>query len=116
MWNLASRRRALRPLLWEVATAYVPGELVYYQGECYAAIAANTGVLPSVAASWRKQAFPAVLERAIKLVAIADALREDENLTKAAMWDAQSGQALYEALDRATPAYRTRETFEVLGR
>jgi hypothetical protein len=103
---------------WDAASAYVTGDLVYYagSGECYAASAGSTGVIPGSNGSWQKQDFPYVLARAVKLVAIADALREDENLDKAIAWDAQGGQALMEALDRARPANRMQDTFTVQGR
>ena len=101
---------------WDAAVAYAAGDLVYYAPDCYVAATASTNAVPSSSGSWIKQSFPYVLSRAVKLVAIADALREDQSLDKATAWDAQSGQALMEALDRARPAYRTADTFTANGR
>lgn len=96
---------------WDAAVAYVPGDLVYYYGDCYQARTASTAVVPLVAGDWRKQAFPYVLARPVKLAAIADALREDENINKALGWDAQADNALNHALERACPAMRATGTY-----
>jgi hypothetical protein len=83
--------------LWNAATTYAPGELVYYDvtGECYQAITASTGTVPTDAGAWKWQKFPKVLARTVKLAAIAD-----ENLTKASGWDAQAELAYAEASSR----------------
>jgi hypothetical protein len=100
---------------WDAATAYVPGDLVYYlaTGDCYRAIAASTGVVPTTSASWKLQAFPEILSRTVKLAAIGDALREDENVAKAGAWDLQADVALTDALDRMAPAMRIQPSFSL---
>ena len=100
---------------WDSTVTYALDDLVYYAPNCYKATGTSTGVTPGTNGSWQQQSFPYTLSRPVKLFAIADALREDQSLDKASAWDAQSGQALLEALDRARPAYRTADTFNVLG-
>jgi hypothetical protein len=56
--------------------------------------------VPTDAGAWKWQKFPKVLARTVKLAAIADTLREDENLTKASGWDAQAELAYAEASSR----------------
>ena len=112
---------SLRPPLftttaWDSAITYALDDLVYHAPNCYKATGPSTGVTPGTNGSWQQQSFPYILSRPVKLVAIADALREDQSLDKASAWDLQSGQALLEALDRARPAYRTADTFNVQGR
>jgi hypothetical protein len=112
---------SLRPpvfttVVWDSTLTYAVDDLVYYAPDCYRATAGSTGVTPGTNGSWQKQSFPYVLARPVKLVAIADALREDQSLDKATAWDLQSGQALLEALDRARPAYRTADGFSPQGR
>lgn len=101
---------------WDSTATYAADDLVYYAPDCYTATGASTAVIPGTNGSWEKQSFPYTLARPVKLVSIADALREDQSLDKASAWDAQSGQALLEALDRARPAYRTADGFNVQGR
>jgi hypothetical protein len=104
---------------WDALTAYVAGAVVLYgpSGECYAARAPSTGATPpSNSTLWQWQAFPWVLARHVKLAAIGDALREDENLTKAAAWDTQADKALEQALDRMGPQMRAAPSFSVNGR
>lgn len=100
---------------WDPALAYVAGDLVYYgtTGECYEALAASTGVTPTTSSSWSKQDFPKILARAVKLAAIADSLREDENIGKASAWDAQAGDAFGDAMEQALPAMRNQPSFQV---
>lgn len=95
--------------LWETTTPYVAGDLVYYEvtGECYEALESSTGTVPTNTSSWRLQSFPKILERYVKLAAIGDALREDENIQKALGWDVQALDALDDALERSVPAMRT---------
>jgi hypothetical protein len=101
---------------WDVARAYVPGDLSYYQGDCYEALSNSTGVPPTVGSDWRRQDFPAILARHVKLAATADALREDENANKATAWDLQADIELTDACDRAYGAMRAPHTYEVRGR
>lgn len=89
---------------WDAASAYVVGDLVYLAatGECYEAIQAGTGQDPSTqAAYWLKQDFPYVLAKHVKLAAIADALREDEEFDKAIAAEAKAQEALFDAIEKA---------------
>jgi len=103
---------------WDVSLAYVAGDLIYYPpfGDCYRALAPSTGDAQSPAAlpaNWSLQAFPAILSRCVKMAAIADALREDENLSKASAWDVQADDACVDALDAMGPAMRIQPNFSL---
>lgn len=106
---------AFTTVAWDAAASYVPGDLVYYAatGDCYRARLASTAVAPTTAASWKLQTFPEILARTVKLAAIGDALREDENATKAGAWDLQADAALVDALDRVAPAMRIQPSFSL---
>ncbi len=77
-------------------TAYAAGDVVYFapttpaqagQGECYMALQATTGNLPTVATHWALQVVPKVLGKMVKHAALASALREDGQYDKAGVED-----------------------------
>lgn len=104
---------------WVTATQYAAGDLVYYAttGECYKALRDNSSVQPEGnAADWELVEFPKILAEHVKAGAVADALREDENFTKANAMEARAEDALDAAFDRAQVKQRQGRRFGVLAR
>lgn len=84
------------------ATAYAAGDVVYYPttGECYVALAATTGNVPTNPTYWRKQDLPLVLS-AYASTALAAALQEDDGqFEKGAALRARSGAMLEDEQDK----------------
>lgn len=86
---------------------YAAGDLVYYStnaggtGECYLALQAGTGNLPTVSAFWSKVNFPMVLGSWVKRAAFADGLKDQKQTDRAVEELEEAKEELAEACDRA---------------
>ncbi len=85
------------------ATAYVAGDIRYYAttGECYKALVATTGNLPTSTAHWEKILFPYILETFVKRAVFADLLPADGENNKAGAELGKAYNALTQAHDTA---------------
>lgn len=94
---------------WATATDYDLGDLVYLSatGECYKAIAEGSGNNPAESPlEWARVKLPACLAEYVKGAAQADALREDQNMDKAAIVEGLALDHLYDEIDSARRARR----------
>ena len=100
---------------YDAATAYAAGELVYDadSGECYLALTGSTGVAVTDTGTWEVQSFPYILAKYVKLGAIADALREDEEFDKGLAAEAMAQDALFDAIEKVEKLIRQPGGFAV---
>lgn len=89
---------------WNIATAYAVGDTVYYSttGECYAAIAATTGDLPTDTANWEKLDFLRVIADAAVQGAMSEARAEEGQHTVSGVMDQKMEALLEHEFDRLT--------------
>jgi hypothetical protein len=87
---------------WVSTTAYVADDLVYYAttGECYKALQASTGQLPTNTTYWERVKFPALLSNFVKRSVMADRLRDLKQTDRAAIEEDRAFAELANAADR----------------
>jgi hypothetical protein len=71
---------------WNVTTAYIAGDVVYYPttGQCYVALVNTTGQIPSSNATvWQVVAFPLILGSFVKRAVAADMMTEQKQNDRA---------------------------------
>jgi hypothetical protein len=70
---------------FSASTAYVEGDLVYYNttGDCYEALQDTTGNLPANEEFWLRHRIPSFLADYLKFYALAETLSEDGQMDKA---------------------------------
>lgn len=86
---------------YAAGTAYVAGDVVFYGTECYVALAATTGNLPTNATYWVKQDLPYFLSEFVKVQAYAETLSEDGQVDKANYNFTRAEGLLIVAMDNA---------------
>lgn len=88
---------------FNASTAYLPGDLVYYNttGDCYEAITATTGNLPTNDEFWLRHRIPAFLADYLKFYALAETLSEDGQMDKANYQFARAEGILQQRMDDA---------------
>ena len=88
---------------FNASRAYLPGDLVYYNttGDCYEAITATTGNLPTNDEFWLRHRIPAFLADYLKFYALAETLSEDGQMDKANYQFARAEGILQQRMDDA---------------
>lgn len=69
---------------YSASTTYTPGDVVFYETDCYLCTAATTGNLPTDPAYWERQSIPAIFAAYLRPAAFAHTLEEDGQYDKAA--------------------------------
>lgn len=88
---------------YAAGTAYVPGDVVYYNttGDCYLCILAGSGNLPTNTTYWTRQLLPYFLSEFVKVQAYAETLSEDGQVDKANYNFTRAEGLLIVAMDNA---------------
>jgi len=88
---------------YNAGTAYTTGNVVYYNttGDCYEAIQATTGNLPTNADFWLRHRIPTFLADYIKFYAIAETLAEDGQYDKSQFQFVRAEGVLQQRMDDA---------------
>lgn len=82
-------------------TAYAAGDVVFYGSECYMALSATTGNLPTNGTYWARQEMPYFLSEFVKVQAYAETLSEDGQVDKANYNFSRAEGLLIVAMDNA---------------
>jgi hypothetical protein len=84
-------------------TTYAKGDLVYYNttGDCYEAIQATTGNLPTDTTFWLRHRIPTFLADYIKFYAVAETLAEDGQYDKSQFQFVRAEGVLMQRMDDA---------------